>query len=934
MKIHCRSYNSSIFNSARCLWYTGLMFLLVFSFTFVNVEVALADLCGGNVSLGFSAPATPLETGEERDITITLTNNFGLLNDPDTKVDAELVKDITHTLACDDNGCLVELPGTLEFIPVNMNGCVSNAAGVLSCAEVVGDSNKVLIDVDELSGVFLPKGALTNVVTIRVKALQPVDNPNGTFFMSAETLPNGVQSADPLCDPVVTGFAGASAPQLYPPACKVKIDKQISCDAEDGTHNFLDVGFGTMDDDGHEIACYSWNAHDGVEAENVSVQYLLQNAGEAELTCTISESNSGFSDPSGTEYTVGVEGELGPVALDTQSCSDDLAAGEPDTAEANCTCLIGGETVEANEAYDKADFECQTPGATFSKVCKDDDDPLDGIDDSVQLDAENTGTAPLVDCSIVDEFDGQILNLDCGQGVDPADFDLNPADTVSCTSDLPDFEGSILNEAQLSCTIANSGGKRLVRDSSDTCTNERCPEVSIVKSVDAGLGFEQSAIGWTDEPVQYLYEINIDGAVATTTQCTLTDNILGPIGDPNSITGSIDILVPPTQYDELLCGQELQNGFTVEGVNIGTLQCECRSDATGLILAEIEVDDDAELECQTPDVNIEKQCSDCDQETGLNTVTISVVNNGTAELINCVVDDLSHDDCDSDIGTLASQGSSDDITCNVDTGGVNLINTATVTCNIDRGDGLPVLDPITQLPKEVTSSTQATCIANCGEGCAHRTPGFWCTHCNVVENLFGGDDDPSSCDEAVVLSGLTSCGVDLNTAVPGMDFSTTEDLGWGNADRQAANGGDGTSPQQMQLVRACTAAELNIETSRLAGGDCESETVTAPDGSSISVGDLFDNCCSADWCGGGRSKQELNGSPPGLDLGGGKCAELLDQFNNAPVDTLGCPELGFPFCPGLGANGYHALGSYCSEANGNGFINSLDDNPRDWGAAK
>ena len=41
---------------------------------------------------------------------------------------------IVYTLACTTTTCSAKLPGTLTFVPVGGNGCVSNAPDVTGCA--------------------------------------------------------------------------------------------------------------------------------------------------------------------------------------------------------------------------------------------------------------------------------------------------------------------------------------------------------------------------------------------------------------------------------------------------------------------------------------------------------------------------------------------------------------------------------------------------------------------------------------------------------------------------------------------------------------------------------------------------------------------------------------------------------------------------------
>lgn len=132
------------------------------------------------------------------------------------------------------------------------------------------------------------------------------------------------------------------------------------------------------------------------------------------------------------------------------------------------------------------------------------------------------------------------------------------------------------------------------------------------------------------------------------------------------------------------------------------------------------------------------------------------------------------------------------------------------------------------------------------EGRFTRTPGFWCTHPDVI-NDFG-------------LLPVTVCGQELNTTDAGYISSTSEAL-------SIAIEGD----IELQLARQCTAAALNCA----AAGACFDE---------------YDFCCTD--C----------SSVPMLDGDGLNCIEALDIFNNsgdaeeapfdgyAPADPTECKE--------------------------------------------
>jgi hypothetical protein len=216
-------------------------------------------------------------------------------------------------------------------------------------------------------------------------------------------------------------------------------------------------------------------------------------------------------------------------------------------------------------------------------------------------------------------------------------------------------------------------------------------------------------------------------------------------------------------------------------------------------------------------------------------------------------------------------------------------NTATVSgTGASSGDFVEATDPACVKCKEE-------------EGCLTRTSGFWCTHNRVTELFLPVD----------------SCGITLDNIEAASPGSAIEDLNFSGRDFKAGD----TSPQQLQLIRQCTAAALNFAASAEAGGSCSG--IVLSDGRTID--EVFATCCE-DLCTSGASGPAISGS---------NCIDRLDEFNNLEPDTLTCetdPQAPFPFCPSLGANGYNATPTTCEEANGNGFVNpGRDLGPKNGG---
>ncbi len=289
--------------------------------------------------------------------------------------------------------------------------------------------------------------------------------------------------------------------------------------------------------------------------------------------------------------------------------------------------------------------------------------------------------------------------------------------------------------------------------------------------------------------------------------------------------------------------------------------------------------DQADFDCQTPGLEVIKTCADADT-SGDNAVEISVTNTGTAVLENCTVEDNLYEGdplCPADIGLgtpvalsqdfigTLNPGNSVDITGSVSVSST-AANLARVVCEVAGTDG-----------KTITAESCDEC-ENEGEGCFTRTPGFWGTHPDV----------------AALYLDVDSCGITMNAVTDQTPNSTTEDMCRNARDAKAND----TSPQQLQLIRQCTAAALNVAATASFGGSCEDFGITA----------LLAECCDG-VCTVGATGQAISAT---------ECIERVDAFNNLP-DTI-VPD-GFPWLPSLGANGFNAKPTECRQSNGNGWVN-------------
>lgn len=291
-----------------------------------------------------------------------------------------------------------------------------------------------------------------------------------------------------------------------------------------------------------------------------------------------------------------------------------------------------------------------------------------------------------------------------------------------------------------------------------------------------------------------------------------------------------------------------------EGPNEARIVCNECGGRAGIVREDL---DTMDLECQTPDVSLVKQCIRVDGNVFDFEITIE--NTGQTAL-DCTVEDRAETGpCPQDptVGPVLSHdfgilgvGSGPA----VHTFPANILDVA--SCNNANATCL-VLNPATGAP-EADSCISGTCAfmgtpcsvdSDCGldglkiveaqaddtcqpEGEWTRTPGFWCTHPNVINN---------ECSLPIEV-----CGQSLGTTDAGTQDSTSEALG-------IAIEGD----IELQLARQCTAAALNAA----CGGAAFVE---------------YDFCCGGASC--------VKGGEIPMLPSGQSCIDALDLFNNSGDD--------------------------------------------------
>jgi hypothetical protein len=289
--------------------------------------------------------------------------------------------------------------------------------------------------------------------------------------------------------------------------------------------------------------------------------------------------------------------------------------------------------------------------------------------------------------------------------------------------------------------------------------------------------------------------------------------------------------------------------------------------------------DSADFDCQTPGLGVSKICRPL--EGGGADVIISVVNTGDADLHDCtLVEELFEDDptCPADFGLATPVTPSLTSITDLPVGSLPVAVTASLTgLETDACNRATVTCTVGETESTVSVMADDVCEAMLIEGCLTRSPGFWGTHPDVTAQFLPVD----------------VCGATLSVTDPNVAGSATEDLCFSGRDFKAA----GTSPQQLQLIRQCAAAALNVAATSSVGGSCEA---IFP-----GINDTLERCC-------GGQDPMCNTAATGQEIGASECIALLDAFNNSS-DSLE------PFEPFVSPG--PASPSECKRANGNAFVN-------------
>lgn len=404
-------------------------------------------------------------------------------------------------------------------------------------------------------------------------------------------------------------------------------------------------------------------------------------------------------------------------------------------------------------------------------------------------------------------------------------------------------------------------------------------DATLVKNNEDGT---LSCDGINGEPVAVRYRAQNTGTVDLFS-CVITESNSGIGAGPGSIG---DILEGATTgfFNDAnqVCSDELEAGEP----DTAMISCFCTEAENPDI--KTSASDTVDFECGEPGVSISKVCDPQEPDNGgtVNDIHVTVTNTGDVDLENCVVtDSIFLDDplCPANIGS-GTDIPVNDIMSLPAGGQAVMLETSIADLPDDACNTVSVVCDVVGSDQTVDADADDLCETP-GEGCLTRTPGFWGTHPHIT---------------ALFLP-LENCGLTVNTTTAHTLVSATEEMCSVGKDSKTV----GTSPQQIQLIRQCMAAKLNIAATDEGGGDCESE--------SAGITATIEECC----------EELCPDDPKPSDINASLCIEELDAFNNL-LDTL--DSFGPFIMPGP------ADSSQCRASKNNGFVNTGAG--RDYGPKK
>jgi hypothetical protein len=417
--------------------------------------------------------------------------------------------------------------------------------------------------------------------------------------------------------------------------------------------------------------------------------------------------------------------------------------------------------------------------------------------------------------------------------------------------------------------------------------------------------------------VSATYQVKNTGNVPLV--CSGTGNLGGTLGfvdtfvvnSQSTFTGSAATIAagaisgPFTDTNITQCSSTLNTNES-EGDKL-TAACECQASGTFNNNVSASAFDIAQIQCSStpPNFTVTKTCTPVAGVAGSFTADVKVTNLDTVNPLSCqITDQYVTGACGTAPACPVSGGTPVTLTglplvvpvsSSADATG-SITGLAATACNQACGSCSNGVACSTAADCPAFAGTTAACVsslctytptlaaqAECPVGsCFERTPGYWGTHPQVTQTLLP----------------LTVCGQLLTATSAGVPQSATENLCESGKDFKQSS----TTPQQLQLIRQCTSAALNLAASGKGGG--LSSGLAACEAADPGISATFNNCCvgPGSTCDSSASSGVINAS---------SCITLLDAFNSLDQGDFSTVNL----------TNSPAQPRQCQAANGNGLTN-------------
>ncbi|MCH7665622.1 MAG: hypothetical protein IH936_06825 [Acidobacteria bacterium] len=411
-------------------------------------------------------------------------------------------------------------------------------------------------------------------------------------------------------------------------ACPVvEVDKQVSCDGGATWHDML--GFDDASGDS-VLGCTGWTTGE----PEVKVRYFANSVLGAPQNCILTDTNTAIL-PGSINAGSSPNGQIHIV--DVVTC-DETQAGwmEPNTATLTCDqCVLDpGQPGIPVEDSDTASIDCQTPNVDVAKECASNNgDGTYTYNVKVTNPEPQFGSGAVLDnCRLDDQM------AVCGP-LSQTLLQVGQTATAECTGDQN------MNMVTVTCDIVGSGPPggppKTVSDES----MDGCVDVDKQISCDSGVTFVDvgyndsiaaSCIGWTGtgpdaQEIVLRYRVRTGSAM---TQCSIVDS--NPAIPPVPPIGAL-----PSKFDDFVFTTPLPpSALTCDEVDPGEpdqATLTCVSVESGATVTDT---DDADLECQLPDLEVVKVCEagpevceDCGCESKVTVLTLEYTGSAGAQVI-------------------------------------------------------------------------------------------------------------------------------------------------------------------------------------------------------------------------------------------------------------------------------------------------------------